>query len=247
MKYKYLLVIASIFVLFHNLYANESKLPSQILNLDHWKLTIPYSLKKGQKKASEISQPELNHYQHPIAFLANKESDGVIFRAHCTDSTTKNSSYPRSELREMSIKNETYQKASWSTTDKTKHIMTLTQAITSTPKVKKHVVSAQIHDEEDDLLMIRLENKKLFIERNKLNEILLTDNYQLGEKFNLKIEAFDGHVKVYFNDLLKMDWKISRSNCYFKTGFYTQSNSKKGDSPSSYGEVILYHLDITHE
>lgn len=34
--------------------------------------------------------------------------------------------------------------------------------------------------------------------------------------------------------------------CYFRAGCYTQSNTKKGDSPDSYGEVVIHELKVTH-
>ena len=77
-------------------------------------------------------------------------------------------------------------------------------------------------------MMVRLEGKKLFIERNELSDVPLDSNYQLGAQFALNIEATGGHVKVWYNNELKMNWSISRNGCYFKAGCYTQSNTRKG-------------------
>ena len=126
------------------------------------------------------------------------------------------------------------------------HRMTVTQAITAVPPIKKHVVSAQIHNAGDDVIMIRLEGNKLFVERNRFGDVTLDAEYKLGTKFIIKIEACDDHIKVWYNDSLKMDWEVSRTGCYFKAGCYTQSNTSKGDKPESYGEVVIYDLKVTH-
>ena len=124
--------------------------------------------------------------------------------------------------------------------------MNASMAITATPPVKKHVVCAQIHDANDDLLMVRLEGEKLFIERNKIGDVMLDANYKLGTKFQIKIEASNGHVKLWYNEELKMDWQVSAKGCYFKAGCYTQSNPSKGDKPESFGEVVIYKLEVSH-
>ncbi|VGO19358.1 polysaccharide lyase family 7 protein [Pontiella sulfatireligans] len=223
--------------------------PAEVLDLQLWKLTLPYARENG-KKPLEIFQPNLAGFQNPICFFVNKERDGVVFRAHCSEVTTKNSSYPRCELREMAgrkAKRAVHkEKAAWATDDGVLHRMTVTQAITALPPVKSHVVCAQIHDAGDDLIMIRLEDRKLFVERNRFGDVLLDADYELGTRFTVKIEASDGHVRVWYNDVLKMDWERSKKKCYFKAGCYTQSNTSKGDAPESYGEVVIYQLKVEH-
>ncbi|MCA9053897.1 MAG: polysaccharide lyase family 7 protein, partial [Planctomycetaceae bacterium] len=126
------------------------------------------------------------------------------------------------------------------------HTMTLREAITAAPRVKPHVVCAQIHDAKDDLLMIRLEGQKLFVERNDVGDVLLDDHYVLGAPFDLKIEAGAGVVNVWYEGEHKLNWPVSRSGCYFKAGCYTQSNVSKGDAVESYGEVMIYRLHVEH-
>jgi len=150
--------------------------------------------------------------------------------------------FPRCELREMTSDGRS--RAAWDTSADIIRTMIVKAAIIKTPPVKKHVVCAQIHDAGDDLMMIRLEGKKLFIERNKIGDIMLDDDYQLGTPFTVKIQAGKGAVKVWYQDALKMDWEVAAKGCYFKAGCYTQSNTDKGDKPESYGEVIIYQLDL---
>jgi len=43
------------------------------------------------------------------------------------------------------------------------------------------------------------------------------------------------------------DCIAGKEGCYFKAGCYTQSNTDKGDTPKSCGEVVMYGLEVTHE
>jgi len=217
--------------------------PARVIDLSCWKLTVPYNTER-KGNPDEIVQPELNTFLDTSCFIATKSKDGVVFRARCDGLTTKNSQYPRSELREMERggKNE----ASWGTADGKIHSLVVVQAITQTPAVKKHVVCTQIHDAKNDIMTVRLESSKLFIERGKSGDIELNDKYELGTRFKLTIRASGSRVKVWYNDSLKMDWEVERTGCYFKVGCYTQSNTKKGDRPDSYGEVVIHKLQVTH-
>jgi poly(beta-D-mannuronate) lyase len=222
--------------------SGEPVSPAKILDLSAWKLTVPVD-KDRDGRADEITQPELGSFVDFTAFFASKAGDAVIFRSHCGGATTKGSQYPRCELREMDHRNKG-RLAAWDT-DMGVHRMTTMLAITQTPPVKKHVVCAQIHDAEDDVLMVRLEGKKLLVERTSERDVLLATDYMLGTPFELTIEAADGRIRVWHNAELKMDWKLARQNCYFKAGCYTQSNTDK-DAADAYGEVAIYRLRIEH-
>jgi len=226
-----------------SLCGQSAKAPSGIIDLSCWKLTVPYNTER-KGNPDEIVQPELNAFQDTDCFSINKSGDGIVFRARCDGLTTENSEYPRSELREM--KRDGKSEASWGTDDGGVHCLLAVQAITQTPAVKKHVVCTQIHGAKDDVMMVRLEGKKLLIDRNKAGDIKLDRNYKLGTRFKLKIQAGGGHIKLWYNDSLKMDWEVSMTGCYFRAGCYTQSNTKKGDRPDSYGEVVIHKLQVTH-
>ncbi|MDB4637699.1 polysaccharide lyase family 7 protein [Planctomycetaceae bacterium] len=223
-------------------YAQQA-VPAQVLDLQAWKLTVPFR-NKGDKQALEVAQPKLSKYSHPDAFFVSKSGDAVVFRAHCGGARTRNSDYPRSELREMLPDGS--DEIAWSTDDGGRHELEMEVAITQLPKEKSHVVCAQIHDSEDDVIMIRLEQHKLFVERNELERVMLDKRYQLGTKFTLKIVAEEGEIKVFYNSQLKFSWKVSRPGCYFKAGCYTQSNTRKGDLPNAYAEVAITRIKISH-
>lgn len=216
--------------------------PSAVLNLANWKLTLPIET-SHPGSPDEIKQPELASYSLNPYFMLNSARNGVVFRAHVGGATTSGSSYPRSELREMT--NFGKQNASWSNSSGS-HSMIARQAITHLPPVKPEVVAGQIHDALDDVVMIRLEGKRLFVEASGEEVGVLEANYALGTIFTVQIVAAEGSIKVFYNGDLRVNYNKSGSGFYFKAGCYTQSNPARGDSASEYGEVVIYYLNVSH-
>ncbi|MCA8990199.1 MAG: polysaccharide lyase family 7 protein, partial [Planctomycetaceae bacterium] len=217
--------------------------PAEILDLSNWRLTLPIDT-KHPGSPDEVEQPELSTYFDHRYFFPHESGQAIVFRAHCGGGTTKGSRFPRCELREMEAAGT--ERAEWNTNGKEIHVLQMDVAITATPARKQHVVCVQIHDAEDDLMMVRLEGKKLFIERNQVGDVPLDNEYHLGDRFRFKIEAGKGTVRVWHQEELKMTWLISRKGCYFKAGCYTQSNPEKGDASESFGEVVIYNLQLEH-
>lgn len=221
---------------------NQIIYPSKILSLTNWKLTLPIDTAHAGSP-DEIKQPELNAFNSVPYFISSPKADSVIFQANAGGATTSNSGYPRSELREMV--NSGKDKASWSNTVGS-HSMTIRQAITHLPVVKPEVVAGQIHDASDDVIMIRLEGKHLFVEGSGKNLGDLDTNYSLGTVFDVRIVAESNHIRVYYNNVLKVNYAKSGAGYYFKAGVYTQSNTSRGDAPDAYGEVKIYSLVVSH-
>lgn len=217
--------------------------PAQILDLSHWKLTLPVNSDRAGNP-DEIEPRELAAFTDAQHFFVDEASRGVVFRAPCGGVTTRGSSYPRCELREL---NDQGRDAAWTTDDTVTHMLSMIAAISKTPPVKKHVVCAQIHSAKADVLMVRLEGKKLFIERKPEPDVMLDAAYELGKRFELQITAGRGRIQVWHDKSLKLDWPTSREGCYFKAGCYTQSNPQRGDAADSYGEVVIYRLQLSHE
>jgi len=217
--------------------------PASILDLSAWKLTLPIDTGRNDGP-DEIKQPDLQTFRHPDYFHLNDSGDGVVFHAPISGKTTSGSNYPRSELREMTDP-DGREGDGWSTTSGT-HTMTIRQAITALPLKKPHLIAGQIHDEGEDVIVIRLEDKRLFVVADG-DELApdLDSNYTLGDVFTVKIEATAGKVRVYYNDKLKVEHEVSTSDCYFKAGCYVQSN-KKQDGEKGYGEVVIYDLKLQH-
>ncbi|OGE70564.1 hypothetical protein A2617_03365 [Candidatus Daviesbacteria bacterium RIFOXYD1_FULL_41_10] len=219
--------------------------PQTAINLADWKLTLPIG---SVESPTEIKQPALNTYQIDPWFVANS-GGGVRFRAAVNGVTTSGSGYPRSELREMTDNGST--KASWSSTSGT-HTMFIDQAITSLPKTKQHVVAGQIHDSLDDVIVIRLESSKLYINVDGKNIYTLDSNYTLGKRFTVKFVVSGGKTSIYYNNSADPSYILDKSYSggYFKAGVYTQSNCTKEVSglcsDSNFGEVVIYQLNVTH-
>ena len=212
--------------------------PGDVLDLSNWYLTLPTG---RERDPDDVYQPALATYVGSY-FRLNDTRDGVVFTANAGGVTTPGSSYPRSELREMSGGN----KASWSNVRGT-HTLCVRQAVTRLPQVKPHVVTAQIHDAEDDIMMVRLEGERLIAEyRDGNGEVVIDPAYRLGTPYDLRIVAADSRVEVYYNGELKGDIPESGSGWYFKSGSYVQSNTDRGDRPDAVGEVVIYSLQVTH-
>jgi hypothetical protein len=217
--------------------------PSQVLNLSNWKVTLPTG---SGGIPTEIKQPLLSTYATTPWFTVVPQCQAVQFRAPVNGVTTKGSTYPRSELREM--KNNGTENASWSSTEGT-HTMVITQAITNLPASKPHVVAGQIHDSSDDVSVFRLEGTKLYITNGDVNRHkLVTSSYRLGTRFEAKFVVSDGKIQAYYNGVLQTTISRSFSGAYFKAGAYTQancSNSSPCDS-GNFGQVLIYDLTVTH-
>lgn len=229
----------------------DSSCPANVLDLTPWKLTLPLKSNQDSRKPLEIRQPELASYSRAPWFMPTPDKKGVVFRAPVNAPTTSDSDYPRSELREMSSdgKNE----ALWPSIRGT-HTLFLDEAITAVPQKKPHVVAGQIHGDDDDLLVIRLEYPILYIARGKQNVFTLDENYVLGKRFTIKFVARDGKISAYYNGSREPVYELEKklNQAYFKAGVYTQSNCDAEASPSlcsadNYGEVIIYRSLVTHE
>jgi len=243
------------------------KFPSQILDLNCWKITLPIN------SAQEIFNPTLLDYTIDPWFKVIQDKNGwaIQFRANHGGSTTSGSSNPRSELREM-MRNYRYQnsksEASWSNTNGT-HTMWIKQKVTHLTYVKPHTVAGQIHDASNDVAVFRVEGlnggatgtggtigvldtlAKIWItDADNTHGYLVDSLYRLGTLFEVKFIAHDGVIEYEYNGK-KLPYKKTKNvtGCFFKLGDYTQSNS--GTAPtevdSAYAEVYVYDYAITHD
>jgi hypothetical protein len=216
--------------------------PADVLDLTNWYIGLPVG---ADEKPTNVEQPALDTYAINPWFVATPNCDAVQFRAAVNGVTTSGSSYPRSELREMSGSD----KASWSSTSGT-HTMVIDQAITAQPQGRPNVVAGQIHDADDDVTVFRLEGRKLWITNGDTSQYkLVTDNYVLGTRFQAKFVVSDGQIKVYYNNVLQTTIEKEFSGAYFKAGAYTQANCDNASpcSDTNYGEVRIYDLNVTHD
>ena len=123
------------------------------------------------------------------------------------------------------------EKAAWESTAGT-HTLDVCEAITKTPTAKPEVVSAQIHDAEDDVLQIRLEGTTLSVQHDDgKGEAVLDPAYRLGTPFRVTIVVTADGIAVSYNGEHKTDIKTSGSGWYWKVGAYVQSNPEQGRGP----------------
>ena len=221
--------------------------PPKALDLTNWKLTLPTG---SSGDPIEIIQPELDSFELNPWFIASPEASAIRFRAAVNGVTTSGSNYPRTELREM-VDRKT--KASWSSGNG-KHSLYIDQAITAVPSTKQDVVAGQIHDDERDIIVIRLDYPVLHVRINGTNVQTLDQNYTLGKRFNIRFEVNDNQTKVYYNNSTEPVYTLSKnySGAYFKAGVYTQSNCDKEKVQSlctnnNYGEVVIYRIEVSHQ
>jgi poly(beta-D-mannuronate) lyase len=220
--------------------------PGSVLNLTNWKLTLPVDGCDDNEWADEVTQPELATFRDARYFTVNS-ARGVVFRARVDGArTSANTKYPRSELREMTNRGE--ERASWSNESSSDgvHRMTMEAAITAAPLNKPHVVAAQIHDDDDDVVMVRLYGKQLVVDAADSSvRLLLDSDYQLGQRFTVSITASKGAITVVYNGNRTVTHRHSGSDMYFKAGCYTLSNTSY-DRADRFGEVVIYKLGVSH-
>ena len=225
--------------------------PGQVLDLYNWKLTLPVPA-AGSSTAAEVLQPSLDHYSIDPWFRVNRAHNGVVFTANAGGATTGGSGYARSELREMTAHGRSL--ASWSTTGETSTLH-LNEAVTHLPPVKPQLVIAQIHGPSDDLVEVLADgfrgaasNRVGICVRFKGVEAsnCLAYRYRLGDAFNLDISVAHGVITVGYAGRTHLTFTNSSSGNYFKAGAYIQSNPSKGDTPSAYGQVVMYQLSFSH-
>ncbi|MGK5741414.1 polysaccharide lyase family 7 protein [Micromonospora sp. URMC 103] len=217
--------------------------PADVLNLTNWKITLPTG---ASESPTEVKQPALDSFQVSPWFVTAASCQAVQFRAAVNGVTTSGSGYPRSELREMT--NNGTSNASWSSTSGT-HTLVVDEAFTALPSTKPHLVGAQIHDSSDDVTAFRLEGSSLYITNgDTTHHKLVTDNYQLGTRFQAKFVVSGGQVKAYYNNVLQTTITKSFSGAYFKAGAYTQANCSNSSpcSSSNYGQTLIYGLSVSH-
>lgn len=225
--------------------------PGNHFDLRYWKLTLPINSKEIDGNPDEIEYPELKNFSHKY-FFYDKDKKAIIFVAPTEGEETDNTKYTRSELREKAKDGD------WNSNEGF-HSMEIVQAVTNLPKEKPHVVIGQIHDDDDDVYVFRLEGQKLYANADDDDDdITLTENYNLGDKFKVKFEVENNKTSIFYNDKLMHTMKREYKEAYFKAGAYVQASCNyssgedyekedcsNGEIP--YAEVEIYGLKVCHD
>lgn len=124
--------------------------------------------------------------------------------------------------------------------------------VTQLPSEKPHLVVAQIHDSDDDVLTVRVEGSTIVMELDGDDGPTLDSSYSLNEIFSLRLEVSDGLTRTYFNDELVHTLEDEYSGAFFRAGAYTQSacdgdNKVSSEDCDSYGEAEIFDLDVSHQ
>ena len=192
-------------------------------------------------------------YEHPKYFF---DSNGrVVFNTPHGGVTTGGSVNPRTELREM-WRNGQYAPSDWNST-RGNHRLTLTRvSVNHVGAVEKQVTFMQLHDADDDRVMILYEGTSatsgdIWAEwGNGKGQGGTRDHimaYTLGQvipKIALNINA--SGFKVYLNDSPTPVAETARTatGCYFKAGCYPQKSASESDS--DFAQVRIGGIVVNH-
>jgi hypothetical protein len=218
-------------------------LPSDVVDLQGWKLTVPVGT-----PAQDITQPALSVYESSY-FGHLPDCTALVFKTPIGGTTTPNSSYPRTELREMTPDGS--ELASWSSTSGT-HEMAWRVAVDTAPSAKPQFVVGQIHDAEDDVVQVLYDGGEgdeggaiTYRWLGKTTGVLVS-GYQLGTYVDLRIVVSGGTFNIYANGELKGTQSRPSTGMYFKAGSYPQSNPGRGDDPSLVTQMRISKLGVKH-
>jgi hypothetical protein len=228
----------------------ERLYPAEVLDMTNTKVTLPTGV--------EVKQPLLAKFRDKRFFNSTKSGKGVVFRATVGGGgTTPKSKFQRCEEREMVNKGR--ELANWDSRDGT-NSLSVTLAVTELPPVHPEIVVGQIHDDVDDVVMVRVVGIKnpnrtithanVFAEFSKgpgkgswkqgLGRI------KLGDEWSYRVEATKAGMSVTLNGTARASDPRVRDDCYFKDGCYLQSNTSKGDKPDAAGVVVIYKRKVSH-
>ncbi len=236
------------------------------INCNQWKITYI----DGSEQKQLCDQGETPEY------YVSDDGKALVFEVTIDESTssTRNSQYIRSELRE---REEDGSKDIYWTTDGD-HALYINESINRLNTKQDNIVAGQIHGNKDegidDSMVLRLEGKHMFLSFNGGNlrdHITITENYQLGDKFEVIFRIINGKHYCYFSTDGKLRAAYNSGNAdqylitdngstvlldldydetYFKVGNYSQTNySVEGSAagPNNYSQVYVYAFNVSHD
>ena len=243
-----------------------SQPPSVNFDLSHWYLTLP--------SGSTVSVATLNAgYQYADVFYTDPLTGGMVFRCPNLAGTTANSSYSRTELREMlNPLNTSARDASnnWTTDVGGTLRATLRVdrvSITGDDGKVGRVIIGQIHGSDTEPARLYFHKKpgeakaRLYLATESMggsnsfsSDIVPNtggDGIALGETFSYEIRLADITLTIVIRDATGRSWTYIRNVdsgyrddwMYFKAGVYNQNNT--GDS-TDYVQATFFALTQAH-
>jgi Alginate lyase len=222
--------------------------PGGNFNLSVWSLQLPIGSPGSPTTIPPSQLKGASGYTNPAYFWTDKNDGSMTFWDPESGVTTPNSSYARSELREMNANGSA---ADWSLSGT--HKLSATLRIVS---VTKNVCVGQIHlgsggSSTKPLLELYYHSNGdvvLGLEKSPdggQNTYTLT-NVPLGTQWSYVIAIVGGKIQITVNGNTKSYSIASGFNAYrqyFKAGSYNQSSSS---STSNGAKVKFYTLTVAH-
>ena len=228
---------------------NTGVSPGGNFNLSVWELQLPTG-SAGDPTTILPSQLEGAGGFHDSYFYTNTTDGGMEFWDPENGVTTPNSSYSRSELREMTSSGAA---ANWFAAGTTNKLTARVRVI----QVPNHVCVGQIHLGSGGSTKPLLElfyysngNIEMAIEQTPAggNEIqYLVGNVALGTTWGYTIGLSGSTISLVINSGATKTWTASSTfngyGMYFKAGDYDQSS---GSSSTVGAKVEFYQLSVSH-
>lgn len=229
--------------------------PGQLLGIDlklghnHFNIGIGFGSGHQDHEPSEIN----GGYQSNPEFISVDADAWCRFRVRADGATTSaNTKYPRSELREYVENNTT--KAAFNGGSGL-HYMEGTSRIVHLPEAKPWVCFFQLHDASDDVCRIQTQgtntgNMSVVAHTTPPGggtEVSTTikSSIKIGEVIAWRIEVNAGAGKVFLNGVQVLTFNGNGTGMYFKAGCYMQANETQV-SASEYGAVDIKAGSLKH-
>ncbi len=230
--------------------------PSQYFDLSHWKLTLPVSADGSTGgSAAELQPSQLIGYSSSW-FTMGASGKTLEFWAPVDGASTSNSSYPRSELREMQDPGN--DKVNWTMTGQSSlQAKCLVQQV---PDRTGKVVIGQIHGFQTRPLVKLVYHYNTTGKTGSVYALIdptptatstvklpLASGIDLNQTFSYDIQVDSGVLKMRTNNGAWASYRIDQAwtgvGLYFKVGDYVQAS---GSSDSDGGQIAFYRLIATH-
>jgi len=194
--------------------SNNNSTP-RVANIDltNWKVTIPTPRKDGSGKPMNVEPPEILDYANNPdlkEFMYNDSTDGSIVFYTYPASSTANSSYSRSELREQMVSGSN--NTNWTFKDGGRMKVTMSvPEVTKDEKGRYHrVIIAQIHGR------LTSEQQELIGQKDKNAPPILKIYYNQG-KIQVKTKVLKNHKAEDHDILDKKAWGDDEGYTFLKT------------------------------
>ena len=228
---------------------NTSGVPAGLSDMQFlakWKITLPITVTGDSNKAYEVKHPSLATYSNADYFHVGSNGTTIMFKSIAGGArTSTGTAYARSELREMAGSSGTTN-AAWNCTSTSNGMNIRQKLITTTPTDAPNATVAQIHDADNDNLMVKYFGPATgangstdtgVIEarfNNDTTTVRLDSAYKLGDEMTVDVSNTPSGMRVKYKNLrtgvtgdtgsIPMVGVVGA--CYYKAGLYIQTCSK---------------------